>query len=127
MRNKVHLEKKSPSLLLELKKEFSKKGIPFVIKGIFTKEDIDLVQQVKPDVAFVSNHGGCIETIEGSSAEFLEQNYKVLKSNCNELWVDGGIRSKADFKKAESYGVSQILLGRPFAISLCQKNLLKIY
>ncbi len=129
MRNKAHLEKKDSSLLIELKNYFSKKGIQFVIKGIFTDEDLELVKEVKPDVAFVSNHGGRIETREGSSAEFLCANFKLLKSNCAELWVDGGIRSWSDAFKAQSYGASEVLVGRPFASALCKKisfdNILK--
>ena len=129
MRNKANLEKKDSSLLIELKNYFSKKGIPFVIKGIFTDEDLELVKEVKPDVAFVSNHGGRIETREGSSAEFLCANFKLLKSNCAELWVDGGIRSWSDAFKAQSYGASEVLVGRPFASALCKKisfdNILK--
>ena len=90
---------------------------------------MELVKEVKPDVAFVSNHGGRIETHEGSSAEFLCANFKLLKSNCAELWVDGGIRSWSDAFKAQSYGASEVLVGRPFASALCKKisfdNILK--
>lgn len=121
MRNKAWLEKKDSSLLIELKKYFSRKGIPFVIKGIFTDEDLRLVEEVKPDVAFVSNHGGRVETRDGSSAEFLSENFKLLKSNCAEIWVDGGIRSWNDVFKAQSYGASEVLAGRPFISALCRK------
>ena len=107
MRNKAQLEKKDTSLLIELKNYFSKKGIPFVIKGIFTDEDLELVKEVKP---------------EGSSAEFLSENFKMLKSNCDELWVDGGIRLWNDVYKGQSYGASEVLVGRPFASALCKKN-----
>ena len=83
---------------------------------------MQLVKEVKPDVAFVSNHGGRIETREGSSAEFLVENFKTLKSNCAELWVDGGVRTWNDVFKAQSYGASEILVGRPFASALCKKK-----
>lgn len=122
MRNSVQLEKKDSSKLLELKRFFSQKHIPFIIKGIFTKSDIELVKEVKPDVAFVSNHGGRVETDSGSTAAFLRKNYSVLQANSGQLWVDGGIRSKADCEKAGSYGASEILIGRPFVSALCRKN-----
>ena len=81
-----------------------------------------VLEEVKPDVAFVSNHGGRIKTREGSSAEFLSENFKMLKSNCDELWVDGGIRLWNDVYKGQSYGASEVLVGRPFASALCKKN-----
>ncbi|MBO4404420.1 MAG: alpha-hydroxy-acid oxidizing protein [Treponema sp.] len=119
MRNLVHLEKKNSDNLLKIKDVLSKKGIPFAIKGIFLEEDIELVQKVKPDVVYVSNHGGRVDTREGSTAEFLASHYKTLLSNAGELWVDGGIRKLSDFNKAASYGASSVLVGRPFITALC--------
>lgn len=122
MRNLVHLEKKTPHQLAEIKKYLAKKGIPFAIKGVFSKEDMELVKEVKPDVIAVSNHGGRVEVREGSTAEFLMENFAELKKYCAELWVDGGIRTKDDFRKAASYGVNSVMLGRPFARALCEKK-----
>ena len=59
MRNLVNLEKKSEENLLEIKNHTDKK---FVIKGVFTSEDIELVRKVQPDVVYISNHGGRVET-----------------------------------------------------------------
>ena len=114
-----HLEKKNADNLIKIKNFLSKKGIPFAIKGIFLEEDIELVQKVKPDVVYVSNHGGRVDTREGSTAEFLASHYKTLLSNAGELWVDGGIRKLSDFNKAASYGASSVLVGRPFITALC--------
>ena len=125
MRKKVHLEKKSAFQLLEIKKFLSSKGFPFIIKGIFTQEDLDLVREVKPDVAYISNHGGRVETREGSSAQFLFDNHKSIKSSCNEIWVDGGIRNRQQMKTAAFYGASEVLLGRPFASALCKGEILR--
>lgn len=122
MRNSVQLEKKDRAALMELKNFFSRKNIPFAIKGIFTQSDIELAKEIKPDIAFVSNHGGRVETDSGSTAEFLRKNYRALLSNCGQLWVDGGIRSKADCEKAGSYGVCEVLIGRPFASAVCRKK-----
>lgn len=123
MRNLVNLEKKSSSQLNEIKFFLEKKNIPFAIKGVFTEEDIDLVKEVKPSVAYISNHGGRVETQEGSTAYFLKNNYLTLLSNCDKLWVDGGLRTEEHFRKAASYGVSTVLMGRPFITSLCKKNI----
>lgn len=110
MRNLVNLEKKSAEKLIEIKNHTDKK---FVIKGVFTSEDIELVQKVQPDVVYISNHGGRVETRIGSTAEFLYENAKILKENCAEIWIDGGIRTKKDIQTALFYGASQVILARP--------------
>ncbi len=122
MRNKVNLEKKTEKNLVEIKNRLSALGLPFVLKGIFTREDVELVRMIKPDVAFISNHGGRVPTIEGSSADFLAANAVELKKYCGQLWVDGGIRYKADVEKAASWGVQEVLIGRPFVTALCYKK-----
>jgi len=110
MRNKVHLEKKTAQNLADFRKLTD---LPFVIKGVFTQEDIQLVKESKPEVVYISNHGGRVETEVGSTAEFLKQNGKELKKYCKELWIDGGIRSKLDVQTALYYGADKVLIARP--------------
>lgn len=117
MRGKAHLEKKSASQLRELRKAAK---IPFVLKGVFTKSDLRLVEELRPDVALVSNHGGRVETEIGSTAEFLQNNFAFLKNNCGSVWVDGGIRTKQDAIAAAALGAEQILLGRPLISAFCK-------
>ena len=116
MRNLVHLEKKSAAQLKAIR---ARTTLPFAIKGIFTQEDVQLVRDVKPDIAYISNHGGRVDTRRGSTAEFLLQYGKVLKQNCGELWIDGGIRTEEDIRTALSLGASQVLIGRPLITALC--------
>ena len=116
MRNLVKLEKKSAAQLLEIKKNIK---IPFAIKGIFTKDDIKLVKEVMPDIAYISNHGGRVETRNGSTAEFLAKYGSEIKKYCGELWIDGGIRSPRDVATAMALGANCVLVGRPFATALC--------
>lgn len=110
MRNLVNLEKKTAQQLQEFRKLFD---VPFVIKGVFTQEDLELVRQVKPDVVYISNHGGRVETRIGSTAEFLEQNSKELKKYCQEIWVDGGIRNREDVQTALYFGADKVIMARP--------------
>ncbi|HZK20384.1 MAG TPA: alpha-hydroxy-acid oxidizing protein [Treponemataceae bacterium] len=117
MRNKVKLEKKTAQHLLELKKHSK---VPFAIKGIFTQEDVDLVREVKPDIVYVSNHGGRVENRIGSTADFLRVYHKELLNSCEQLWVDGGIRKLRDIQIASLYNVSEVLVARPFITALCR-------
>ena len=120
MRNLVKLEKKTAAQLVELKEEASKKGIPFAVKGVFTREDVELMQEVRPDVIVISNHGGRVENRAGSSAIFMTENAASLRNYCSQLWVDGGIRRYRDLQTAAYYGISQVMVGRPFISALCR-------
>ncbi|MCR5761986.1 MAG: alpha-hydroxy-acid oxidizing protein [Treponema sp.] len=127
MRNLVHLEQKNVQQLKELKKGCNKKGIAFAIKGIFTQRDIEIVEQVKPDIAYISNHGGRVETEEGSTAQFLVRFADKIRPNCGKIWIDGGIRTQQDKEKAASYGVDTVLLGRPYITAICREAKQKGY
>lgn len=130
MRNKVHLEKKTAKALTELRdfannlagESFPGAKIPFVIKGVFTDEDLALVRDFRPEVALVSNHGGRVETREGSSADFLLGHANDLHEVCAEVWVDGGIRSALDVKTAIFYGADRVLAARPIIQSVFDGN-----
>ncbi|MCQ2981670.1 MAG: alpha-hydroxy-acid oxidizing protein [Treponemataceae bacterium] len=119
MRNLVHLERKTASALKALKKAA---GVPFIMKGVFTRQDLELAREVHPDVIVVSNHGGRVENRIGSTARFLQEHAAELKNCCGELWVDGGIRTRQDIQTASSFGVSQVLVGRPFITALCRSG-----
>ncbi|OJF76470.1 MAG: FMN-dependent dehydrogenase [Treponema sp. CETP13] len=119
MRNKVHLEKKTATQLLELKKHSKR---PFAVKGVFTQDDIELIKNLKPDIVYISNHGGRVENRIGSTADFLFENYKILLKNCGKLWIDGGIRKFRDIQIASLFGVSEVLVGRPFISALCKNK-----
>ena len=111
MRNLVHLERKTAQQLEEFRKHTEK---PFIIKGVFTDEDLELVREVRPDVVYISNHGGRIETRIGSSGDYLALHAEELKKYCKEIWVDGGLRTKTDIQTAVFYGADKVILARPF-------------
>lgn len=117
MKTLVNLERKTAGELIEIKRKLD---VPFAIKGIFMRDDIDLIKEVHPDIVYISNHGGRVETRTGSTAEFLLQYRNELLSNCGELWIDGGIRTSLDIATAMSLGADQILIGRPFISALCK-------
>ena len=110
MRNLVNLERKTKAQLMKFRQLFD---VPFVMKGVFTDDDVELVKDVKPDVVYISNHGGRVETRIGSSAAFLKEKAEILKPYCKEIWVDGGIRTAADVKTALYYGADKAIIARP--------------
>jgi len=110
MRNQVSLEEKTPKQLLEIRK---KAGLPLAIKGVFSKKDIEIVKEVKPEIAIISNHGGRIDRTPQSSAEFLKIYGNEIAKYSGEVWVDGGIRTYQDVMVASSLGAKEILIGRP--------------
>ena len=110
MRNLVNLERKTA---VQLEAFRDKTKLPFVIKGVFTDEDIELVKEVHPDVVYISNHGGRVETRQGSTGDFLKAYASELKIYCKEIWVDGGIRTSRDIQTALYYGADQVIMARP--------------
>ena len=115
MRNLVNLQQKSASQLAEVRRAA---GVPFAIKGVFRKEDIELVREVQPDIVVVSNHGGRVETDRGSTAAFLAHYGKELAGLCGELWVDGGIRNCRDVLAAGRLGAKTVMIARPVITAL---------
>lgn len=118
MRNLVKLEKKTSKDLYEIKK-YSQ--LPFAVKGVFTQENIQLIKELKPDIAIISNHGGRVEIYDdnrqpviGSTADFLYKFGSEIAKYTNEVWVDGGIRCKEDLVSAKILGAVTVLIGRPF-------------
>lgn len=117
MRNKVHLEKKTAAQLNELRRATK---LPLVVKGVFTQESLDLIEELKPEVACISNHGGRVETDIGSTAQFMLANIARIKKSAAAVWVDGGLRSKEDIAAALALGGEEVLLGRPIISSFLE-------
>lgn len=119
MRNLVNLERKTSE---QLKLFRQKTQLPFVIKGVFTQQDIELVKEVKPEVVYISNHGGRVETRLGSTADFLQEHASELKKYCSQIWVDGGIRNLTDIQTALYYGANQVIMARPLIRATFDNN-----
>ena len=48
-----------------------------------------------------------------SSADFLKEHGSEIAKYVDEIWVDGGIRTKEDILAASYLGAKEILIGRP--------------
>lgn len=123
MRNLVNLQQKTAQDLLALKARAQKAGVPFAIKGIFKPEDIELVREVHPDVVVVSNHGGRVETLRGSTVAYLAEHGAELARHTGSVWIDGGIRKRHDLETAARLGASEVMLGRSCISALLKSGL----
>ncbi|MBN2651870.1 MAG: alpha-hydroxy-acid oxidizing protein [Spirochaetales bacterium] len=111
MAGKVVMEKKGVEQLLELKEKFKK---PFIVKGIASEEDVQLIEAVRPDYVVVSNHGGRVFDNGEGIAYILQRYGERLKSVVKEVWVDGGLRTHEHLLKANALGADAVLIGRLF-------------
>lgn len=118
MRNLANLEKKTVAQLQEIQNKVHAAGMSFAVKGIFFPEEKELLENLRPDIAVVSNHGGRVETRSGSTAEFLADYGTVFAPLCGELWVDGGLRTNAHIRAAGRLGAAAVMIGRPFVSAL---------
>lgn len=115
MRGLVELYKKNASDLLAIKKRLK---VPFLVKGVFRPEDVEMMKEVKPDIVIVSNHGGRVETDRASTASVLARYGSELQACAGEVWVDGGLRSRRDLLAAKALGAREVLIGRPLVTAL---------
>lgn len=104
-----------PKTVAELATIKQKTSIPFIVKGIMTRQDAEACLAAGVDSIVVSNHGGrALDHVPGT-AEVLPGIAQAVKGKMTVL-VDGGIRSGADVLKMLALGADAVLMGRPFAL-----------
>jgi 4-hydroxymandelate oxidase len=91
--------------------------LPFVLKGILTREDAMLAVEHGADAVWVSNHGG--RQLDGVAAglDALPEVADAVAGRC-EVYVDGGVRRGTDVLKALALGADAAFAGRAFAAGL---------
>lgn len=104
-----------PKTIDELKKIVSSTNLPFILKGIMTKEEALLAVEVGAKAIVVSNHGGRVLDHAQSTAKVLPEIAEAVKGKIMVL-VDGGIRSGVDVFKMIALGADAVLIGRPVII-----------
>ena len=111
MAGQTVMERKTAAQLKTLKKSIKS---PFVIKGICDRETAALLEEVRPDAAVISNHGGRVASPPEGTAYLLQRFASAVRKQSGSVWVDGGLRSGLHLKKAAALGAERVLIGRPF-------------
>ncbi|SCN78533.1 probable CYB2-lactate dehydrogenase cytochrome b2 [Fusarium fujikuroi] len=92
-------------------------GLPIVLKGVQTAEDVIKAAEYGVEGVLLSNHGG--RSAQASILVLLE-----LRKNCPEVfdqlevYIDGGFDRGSDILKAIALGATAVGIGRPFLYSL---------
>ncbi|GJC83435.1 cytochrome b2, mitochondrial [Colletotrichum liriopes] len=95
-------------------------GVPIVLKGVQTADDVRLAVEYGLDGVLLSNHGG--RSLDGSQASILV--LLELREQCPdifdkmEIYIDGGFERGSDILKAIALGATAVGVGRPFLYSL---------
>jgi len=101
----------------ELKEIRRETSLPFVLKGIMTKEDALEAVDAGVDAIVVSNHGGRVLDCGQASIEVLPEIVKAVGGRI-EVLIDGGFRRGTDVLKALALGARGVLVGRPICWGL---------
>ncbi|GKT76430.1 cytochrome B2 [Colletotrichum tofieldiae] len=95
-------------------------GVPIVLKGVQTADDVRLAVEYGLDGVLLSNHGG--RSLDGSQASILV--LLEIREQCPdifdkmEIYIDGGFERGSDILKAIALGATAVGVGRPFLYSL---------
>lgn len=109
---------KSPEELSDI---ISSTKLPFVLKGIMTKEDAICAAECGASAIIVSNHGGRVLDQMPGIADVLPEISNAVKNRLT-IIADGGFRSGGDVLKGIALGADFISIGRPVCIAAVGMN-----
>ncbi|MBS6397427.1 MAG: alpha-hydroxy-acid oxidizing protein [Clostridiales bacterium] len=92
-------------------------GVPFIVKGIMTRQAALKAKDAGAAAIIVSNHGGRVLDQCPATAEVLEDITEAVGGRIK-VFVDGGIRSGTDIFKALAMGADGVLICRPFVTAV---------
>ncbi|NPV69347.1 MAG: alpha-hydroxy-acid oxidizing protein [Firmicutes bacterium] len=107
------VEPKSPAMIAELVDSTS---LPFVVKGVMTVDEAEVVAEAGAAAIVVSNHGGRVLDHTPGTADVLPAISRAVRGRTLVL-ADGGVRSGADVLKMLALGADAVLVGRPLAVA----------
>jgi len=105
-----------PKSLEKLRNIISSTKLPFVVKGVMTKEDAILAYKAGAKIIMVSNHGGRVNDSMPATIDVLPEIVEALRGKNVIIGIDGGFRSGNDVIKALCMGADFVGIGRPVAI-----------
>ncbi len=104
-----------PKTKEELRELIEATELPFIIKGIMTREEAKTAVEVGASAIVVSNHGGRVLDHTPGVAKVLPEIVQEVKGEITIL-ADGGIRDGRDVFKILALGADAVLIGRPIII-----------
>ncbi len=100
----------------ELSEITSSTKIPFIVKGIMTREGALKAIEAGAYGIVVSSHGGRVLEHAPAPCSMLPEIREAVGDKLK-IFVDGGIRSGSDVFKAIALGADAVLIGRPYVIA----------
>ncbi len=101
----------------ELRRIAEMAEVPFIVKGVMTREAALKAAEAGAAAIIVSNHGGRVLDQCPATAEVLPEIAEAVGDRMKIL-VDGGIRSGVDIFKALALGADAVLIARPFVTAV---------
>lgn len=109
----IPVENKSVEALRAMKQSIQ---VPFIVKGIMTKEGALKALEAGADAIVISNHGGRVQDEGLATIEVLEEIAQAVNHRMVVL-VDSGFRTGVDVFKALALGADGVLMGRTLGIA----------
>ncbi|NYB75016.1 alpha-hydroxy-acid oxidizing protein [Sedimentibacter hydroxybenzoicus DSM 7310] len=100
----------------ELSELASSTKVPFIVKGVMTKEGALKALEAGAYGIVVSSHGGRVLQDAPATCAMLSEIREAVGDKLK-IFVDGGIRSGADVFKAIALGADAVLIGRTYVIA----------
>ncbi|MBU1077972.1 MAG: alpha-hydroxy-acid oxidizing protein, partial [Spirochaetes bacterium] len=112
---KMENQPTGPLNIEKLKKIIKNTKIPFIIKGVMTREDALKAMEAGARAIVISNHGGRVLDHMPSTIDVLREIVEAVKGKMLIL-IDGGIRTGLDVFKSIALGADAVLIGRPVTV-----------
>lgn len=101
-----------PKSFYQMRRLVQSTSLPFIIKGVMTRQEAEMAAEMGAAAIVVSNHGGRVLDHTPGTAEVLPEIAEKIKSEIL-VMVDGGIRTGLDVLKMLALGADYTLVGRP--------------
>ena len=106
-----------PRTVRELQKLVGVTRLPFILKGVLSKEDAEKALEIGVGGIVVSNHGGAVIDYAAHALEVLPEVKEVI-GNQMPIFVDSGFRRGSDVMKALALGAHAVLVGWALVMGL---------